>query len=474
MKILFATSELAPWVKTGGLADVAMALPAALRALGLDVRILLPFYPAMQNAFPHARVMTSCDQPGGRLPGFCLREATTPQGTPLLLLDCAALYQRDGGPYQSPAAQDWDDNHLRFGLLSRAAAWLGSDDCPQDWRCDIVHCNDWQTGLAPAYLHWLAGHRARTLITVHNLAFQGLFDRDVLPALGLPGQAYTMDGVEFHGHVSFLKAGLQFADAITTVSPTYAREIQTDEQGMGLGGLLRYRADKLVGILNGIDTSVWNPATDPMIEARYDARSLEAKRANKTALQRIFGLPERADVALLGAVSRLTYQKGLDLLPAITDALACLPVQIALLGSGDPQLEHRLTELAARYPDCIAVKTGFDETLAHRIEAGADMFLMPSRFEPCGLNQMYSLRYGTPPLVRGTGGLADTVEDGRSGFVFAQASPQALLETIQRALAVWQTPERWQQMQRAAMALEFGWERSARRYAEIYADLGRH
>jgi starch synthase len=342
MKVLFATSECAPWVKTGGLGDVSAALPAALRDGGTDVRVLLPFYPALRAQFPHAPVLAHLRGLGGELPDATLRLAQADSGVPLLLLDNATCYQRPGSPYAAPDDRDWRDNDVRFGLLARAAAWLGGSDCTLDWQCDIVHCNDWQSALAPAYLHYLhspGARRARTVMTVHNIAFQGMFDRVSLGRVGLPDEAWRFDSVEFHGWLSFLKAGLQHADALTTVSPTYAHEILTDEGGMGLAGLLRWRRNALVGILNGIDTKQWDPATDPLIEHHYDGAGLDAKRANKTALQRQLGLVPRDDRPLLGVVSRMTAQKGLDLLLPIADALAALPVQLVMLGTGDPALE---------------------------------------------------------------------------------------------------------------------------------------
>ena len=474
MKVLFAVAEIAPWVKTGGLGDVAAALPAALHAAGLDVRMLAPAYPALNAAFPDATPLASFSALGRNV---SLRNATSPQGLPLYLLECGDWFARPGNPYLGPDGLDWPDNALRFGLLSRVAALLAGSDSPLDWRADILHCNDWQTALAPAYLHYLPpATAAASVITVHNLAFQGLFGRDLLPALALPGYAWAMDGVEYHGYLSFLKAGLQYADAITTVSPTYAQEIQTPEDGMGLDGLLRYRADRLSGILNGIDATQWNPATDPHLAATYDTVRLDKKIRNKAALRRELGLTV-ADMPLIGIVSRFTEQKGLDLVVGIADALATLPVQLAVLGNGMPEMETAFRAMASRWPGQFAVHVGFDEGLAHRIEASADMFLMPSRFEPCGLNQMYSLRYGTPPIVRATGGLADTVIDASdtqrgNGFVFGPATPAALLATISRAVALWRdNSRRWKTLQRRGMSADFSWRAPAQRYANLYRSL---
>ncbi len=476
MKVLFATSEMAPWVKTGGLGDVAGALPAALRALDHDVRVLVPAYPALSKSFPDAEEIARPRWLNGLLPSPGLKQATAPDGTPLLLVDYPHYYGRPGNPYLGPEGRDWLDNHLRFGLLSRVAAWLGSTSSTVDWQPDIVHCHDWQTGLAAAYLHYLPGGQAKSLFTVHNLAFQGLFDHASLFELGLPDAAWNIDGVEYYGYLSFLKAGLQHADAITTVSPTYAREIQTDEEGMGMAGLLRHRAQDLSGILNGIDTREWNPATDRHLRQTYSSRRLEHKAANKAALQQELGLEQRDDLPLLGVVSRLTEQKGLDLLLEVAPQLLKLPAQLVVLGSGSHELEHAWKALAHKHKAQCAVVIGFDEALAHRIEAGADIFLMPSRFEPCGLNQLYSLRYGTPPVVRATGGLADTVIDATdarrgNGFVFGPATAEALLQAVHRATLAWRDPVLWRKLQRRGMARDSSWQDAAGHYAELYQKL---
>jgi starch synthase len=471
MKVLFVTPEIAPWVKTGGLGDVAGALPAALRAAGVDVRILVPRYPALQKAFPDTAEIARIGGLGGDFPEAALHEAVAPDGTVLWLIDHPPYYRRPGNPYLGPEGLDWLDNHLRFGLLSRVAAWLGCDANYLPWHPNVIHCNDWQTALAPAYLRLLPGRRAKSVVTIHNLSFQGLFDATTLHELGLPASAWSWDCVEHYGRLSFLKAGLQFADWITTVSPTYAREIQTDVEGMGLAGLLRYRGEYLTGILSGIDTAAWDPARDPHLPRPYDAGRLELKAENKAALQRELGLARRRDLPLLGIVSRLTEQKGLDLVPVIAQAIADLPAQLAVVGTGTHPLEDAFRRLAGRHPRQFAVRIGFDEGLAHRIEAGADIFLMPSRFEPCGLNQMFSLRYGTPPVVRATGGLADTVVDGINGFAFADASPEELLATLHRAVVAWHDKPRWRAMQLDGMGRDFSWRAPAQQYAELYARL---
>jgi starch synthase len=480
VNILFATPEIAPWVKTGGLGDVAGALPLALRATGSDVRVLVPRYPALREAFPEAAHLAHIPWMGGHLPGADIYAAYSAAGLPLLLLDCPPLFDRPGNPYLAPGGQDWPDNYLRFGLLSRVAARLASHASPLAWRADILHCQDWQSALAPYYLRFHERGVAKTILTIHNLAFQGAFPPDVLGKLALGPRDWHIDGVEYYGRISFLKAGLRHADALTTVSPTYAREIQSDVEGRGMQGLLKARAADLTGILNGIDPQDWNPATDVHLVTRYDRDNLAAKLDNKAALQREVGLAARSDCPLFGIVSRLTEQKGLDLVAAIGDALVELPAQLVVLGSGSHALESAYRLLAARHPQQVAVTIGFDEGLAHRIEAGADIFLMPSRFEPCGLNQMYSLTYGTLPLVRATGGLADTVvnysepalKDGRAnGFVCSAADAQSILDTASEAALLWRDPRRWRRLQRNAMAGDYSWTVPARRYRELYARL---
>jgi starch synthase len=388
---------------------------------------------------------------------------------PFLVVDCPRLYAREGGPYQSRAGRDWVDNPLRFGVLSRVAALLGAARTPLGWRPHVLHCHDWPAALAPAYLRAEAG-RAATVMTIHNVAFQGNYDAGLLARLELPPTLFTIDGVEFYGRLSFLKAGIVYADAVTTVSPTYASEIQSPEFGFGLDGLLRHRRDVLSGILNGIDTRTWDPANDARIAQRYDSRSLERKAVNKAALQRRMALEVDARVPLIGVVSRLTSQKGIDLLVAAADELAT-SAQLALVGKGEPALEQALGALAGRHPGRVATQVAFDEDLAHAIEAGADLFLMPSRFEPCGLNQMYSQRYGTPPVARATGGLADTVIDGVTGFLFERPQKEALLAAVRRALAAYADPARWTGIQRAGMERDFSWLAAARRYAALYRRL---
>lgn len=478
MNILFATPECAPYVKTGGLGDVSGALPATLAGLGHDVRVLLPAYKGMRVS---GELGDSVDLPAqGHWPAAQLLPVRTDNKTTLLLLACPALYQRPGGPYVDASGHDYQDNALRFGLLARVAAALGTPASPcKPWRAEVVHANDWPCGLAPLYLAQARAMApqepvAASVITIHNLAFQGVFPMHTADMLEIPLHWRGIEGVEFWGQLSMLKAGLQFADAITAVSPSYAREIQTEAFGVGLEGVLRMRASRLTGILNGIDTHVWNPAADPLIPHPYNRDNMGGKLLDKAALQARCGLAEEPLALLCGLVSRLTSQKGVDLVLAGLPALLAQGGQLVVLGQGDPSLQQALQDLARRHPRQVAVTVGFDEALAHQIEAGADLFLMPSRFEPCGLNQMYSQAYGTPPLVTAVGGLADSVTDAArdpvhgTGFVMAQPDAASFGDALQRAWAAWREPARWRRIQANGMARHFGWEESASHYIEVY------
>ena len=479
LKVLFATSEVAPLIKTGGLADVSGALPAALRAIGLDVRVLVPGYSQVISKLAEHEVVATFDGILSGFPSSRLLSSKMPNGVPVLVLDCPSFYQREGGPYQDPSGHDWVDNALRFGLLSKAAALLGSGASPLNWHPDLVHCNDWQTGLTPAYLHF-AQQSAPSVISVHNLAFQGIFPPSTLQQLNLPPSCFSVDGVEFHGNLSFLKAGLFYAGHITTVSPNYAKEIQLESAGSGMQGLLTARSIDLTGILNGIDMEEWNPASDKYLAKTYNSKDTSGKAANKQALQRKLGLDLDPDVPLLGVVSRFTHQKGLDLLLGIASVLTGLPVQLAMLGSGDVQMQNMALDLSHRNPGKIGTVIGFDEELSHQIEAGADMFVMPSRFEPCGLNQMYSQRYGTPPIVHATGGLVDSVVDctvatlmrGKaSGFVFSGITAENLFEAIRRAVELYKNKRKWKALCSICMDKDFSWERSAETYRTVYLQV---
>jgi starch synthase len=473
LKVLFVTPECAPWVKTGGLGDVSAALPAALGSLGHDVRVLMPAYRSLTALVAQARerVAVAAD---GIWPAAELA-AVPAEGFTLWLLDCPSLYGHPGGPYGDEQGVDHAANAERFGFLSHVAARIASADSPwEDWRAQVLHANDWPTGLAPAYLKRMPAPRATSVFTIHNLAFQGNFPLDKRSVLDLPDAWLEVEGegVLHWGRISMMKAALRHADTLTTVSPTYAREIQQEPLGFGMDGMLRARSASLHGILNGIDTRVWNPATDALIPVRYDATSLDDKGLDKRALQTELGLARTADAMLFGVVSRLTDQKGIDLILDNLEWLVEQGCQLAVLGSGEARYEQRLREAAAQFPTSIAVRTGFDERLAHLIEAGADAFLMPSRFEPCGLNQMYSQAYGTLPIVRATGGLADSVHDAGTGegtgFVAKGDTAQALREALERALRTYRKPAAWRSLQQRAMGQSFGWTTSAERYAALY------
>jgi starch synthase len=478
MNILFATPECAPWVKTGGLGDVSGALPATLASLGHDVRVLLPAYRGMKVS---GEIGDGVDLPAwGPWPAAQLAPVKADNGVTLVLLACPALYQRVGGPYVDASGHDYHDNAVRFGLLSRVAAQLGTVHSPlHGWMADVVHANDWPCGLAPLYLAQarstpLHERTAASVFTIHNLAFQGVFPMGAADLLGIPHHWRTMEGVEFWGQMSMLKAALQFADAITAVSPTYAREIQTPEHGVGMDGVLRARSPWLRGILNGIDNKSWNPATDPLLPHHFDRDNLQGKALCKAALQARCGLPADSKCMTFALVSRLTRQKGVDLVLAGLQRILQAGAQLAVLGQGEPQLQDALREAAQKHPRQVAVTVGFDESLAHLVEAGADAFLMPSRFEPCGLNQMYSQAYGTPPIVAPVGGLLDSVTDVSAnpahgtGFVMTGVDPAGLDDAIQRALRCWREPLRWHKIQANGMARHFGWEDSAMQYLEVY------
>jgi starch synthase len=472
IRILSAVSEIFPLVKTGGLADVAGALPLALAENGVDVTSLVPGYPAVMKLLESPQeILAEPELFGG--PARLLSAGAS--GLDLLVIDAPHLFDRAGGPYLGPDGRDWPDNALRFGALGWMAAQIGSGQIAS-LTPDIVHCHDWQAALAPAYLAYGEGRRCPSIVTIHNLAYQGQYPAELLSALRLPPHSFQIGGVEYYGAIGFLKAGLQFADGITTVSPTYAREIQTAEHGFGMDGLLRARTDVLSGITNGIDTQVWNPATDDRIPAAYSRTTLERRGANKAKLQRRFGLEHDPSVLLFGVVSRLVSQKGIDLLPDAASFLVEHGAQLALLGTGDADLERRLVSLAAEHPGRVSCTIGYDEDLAHLIQASVDALLMPSRSEPCGLTQLCALRYGAVPVVGKVGGLADTVadpEDSRepTGFHFGPVDAPAFENVLRRVFQAWLDKPLWRRVQLNGMRTDVSWSRPAQQYARLYSDL---
>jgi starch synthase len=473
MEILFVASEVAPFSKTGGLGDVAEALPRALAARGHAVTVATPLYGSIDPRAHGLRRVDATVDARGEGAGLWV----APGEPAIHFLEHDRYFGQRRGLY-GEAGADYGDNAQRFAFLARAALAL-----PRALSLEpaIVHLNDWQTALAA----WMLRHeyaddphlaRARSVFTIHNLAYQGIFEKEMLVEIGLPWEVFSWEAMEFHDRLNFMKAGLTYADALTTVSPTYAREVLTPEHGYGLDALLRHRRGQFHGILNGIDTAQWDPARDTHLPARYGPRSMEGKAACKAALQRELGLPERPDVPLVGMVGRLAEQKGIDLVAAALPAILGTDLQLALLGSGQSEYQDLFRRTALERPERVGVRIGFDEGLAHRIEAGADIFLMPSRYEPCGLNQMYSLRYGTVPVVRAVGGLEDTVEDfdglrRGTGFKFREYDPRALLTALRRAVEMRRDARAWRGIVERGMAMDFSWDRSASRYEELFRTL---
>lgn len=478
IRVLSVTSEAVPLIKTGGLADVAGALPAAVAPHGVEMTTLLPGYPGVMKALSRPRAVHTWDS----LLGEKARLVAGHLGDhPLLVLDAPAYFLRDGGPYGDGAGRDWSDNWRRFAAFGRAAADVAAG-AAKGRSFDLVHAHDWQAAMALAYLRFAPpaqGRRIPSVMTIHNMAFQGHYGADIFPALALPPHAFAMDGVEYHGGVGFLKAGLEAASAITTVSPTYAREIRTAEFGMGLEGLILSREGRVHGIVNGIDTAQWNPQTDPALASRFSARTLGRREANKRSLEAEFAL-EPGEGPLFVVISRLTWQKGIDVLLECVDHLVGLGGRLALLGSGDKAMENAFHAAAMRHPGKVGVRIGYDEALSHRMQAGGDAILVPSRFEPCGLTQLYGLAYGCVPVVARTGGLADTVIDANlaavmggaaTGIQFNGVHHASLADAISRAVTLYAQRDVWQAIQRAGMKTDFSWNRSGRAYADLYASL---
>lgn len=478
VRVLSSASEIYPLIKTGGLADVVGALPAAVKAEGIETRTLVPGYPGVMQAIAAADEVLRL--PGlyggaGRVLGCSVA------GLDLFVLDAPHLFDRPGNPYCAPDGTDWHDNAVRFAALARVTAEIGQGAVPA-FLPEVVHTHDWQAGLTHAFMHYNGRPRPGTIATIHNLAFQGLFPASMLDTIGLPPESFTIDGLEYHGDIGYLKAALQFADRITTVSPTYANEIQRPEAGMGLEGVLRMRVNVLSGIINGIDVSVWNPADDPRIASHFSAGTLAARAANKSALQQRFGVAAAPDALLLGVVSRLTRQKGLDLLLDNLPLILDHGMQLVVLGSGEHGLQERFDAAARSHRDRIGVVIGYDEDLAHLIQAGSDAILVPSRFEPCGLTQLCAMRYGAVPVVSHVGGLADTVIDANemaiaagfaTGIQFAPVTRDELAVALRRAAAVFQNRRVWKNMQRNGMTTDVSWRNPARRYADLYRQVAR-
>jgi len=476
LNVVMIASEMAPWAKTGGLADVLSGLPAALDSVGHRVTVVLPRYTGVHVETEeiirrHVRV-------GPVEHEVRLHVVRLAQAQRVVFVDHPQFFGRDG--IYGRGTIDYADNDQRFGLLSAAALDFVQDDV--DERVDVIHTHDWQAGIAPLWLRsqpqrWPRAARAGLVFTIHNLAYQGLFPPSSVPALGLDWSTFTVGGAEFWGQLSFLKAGISYSDIVTTVSPTYARETRQPEFGAGFDGILRARGDRYIGILNGIDAATWDPARDPLIPAHFTSDDLGGKRACKRALLERFALPVGDDAMarpVIGMVSRLVDQKGVDLIVDAADALFALDAAWVFVGTGEPQYERALREIASTHPSRVAVFIGFDEQLAHMVEAGADMFLMPSRFEPCGLNQMYSLRYGTVPIVRAVGGLDDTIQPysararRANGFKFREADPQSLVRTVSQALRVFPNADAWGRLVRQGMTEDHSWENSAREYVKVY------
>ena len=485
LRVLSIASEIYPLIKIGELADVTGALPIALKSEGIEVRTVVPGYPSVMNSLGLVEGVI-------HLPNFFGAEARLIRATScelgLFVLDAPHLFSRAGNPYLRADGADWPDNALRFAALARIAADIGLGFV-SSFVPDIVHAHDWHGALALAYMHYSDRQRPATVMTVHNLAYQGVFPREMLAAIDLPPQSFTVHGVEYYERIGFLKAGLYFADRITTVSPTYAREILSDEGGMGLGGLLRERSNYLTGILNGIDTSVWDPATDPHIpgcfytdvSSGFESEVLQNRATNKAALQRRLGLRLAPDVLMLGVIGRLSSKEGLDLLLENIPTIVREGMQLVVLGSGgDRSLQYRYRAAAQANPERVSVTIGHDEGLAHLIQAGADALVVPSRFEPCGLTQLCALRYGTVPIVSRIGGLEDTVVDaddlaitggGQTGFKFGPVTAENLAGVLQRACATFHDVAAWRRIQRNGMSIDVSWRNPASRYADLYSSL---
>ncbi|MBB6408232.1 glycogen synthase GlgA [Mesorhizobium sangaii] len=472
MQVLSVTPEIFPLIKTGGLADVTGALPIALAAKGVTMRTLIPGFPTVMAAFKKKKAVLQYPLLQGAKASV---HSVQLAGLELFVLDAPHLFDRPGGPYGNATGVDWPDNWRRFAALSQVGGDIAGGAI-SGYQPDIVHAHDWQSAMTLAYMRYGKAVGVPSMMTVHNLAFQGQFGAGIFGELGLPAVAMALDGVEYYGGVGFLKAGLQAAWAITTVSPTYAQEIRSAEFGMGLDGLINMRSSDLYGIVNGIDTGIWDPETDKHLVSAYTAATLKARAPNKAAVEDRFGL-ERDDSPIVCVISRLTWQKGMDILAMVVDGIVARGARLAILGSGDAGLEGALLAAAARHRGRIGVVIGYDEGLSHIMQGGCDAIVIPSRFEPCGLTQLYGLRYGCVPLVARTGGLADTVIDANeaavsagvaTGFQFAPNNAGALLHAIRRLVDAHASPAVWESLQRQGMKADVSWDKSAEKYVELY------
>ncbi|OWV89558.1 glycogen synthase [Rhizobium sp. R635] len=475
MKVLSVSSEVFPLIKTGGLADVSGALPIALKAFGVETKTLLPGYPAVMKVIrdPVARL---------EFPDLLGEQATVlevqHEGLDLLVLDAPAYYDRPGGPYLDPLGKDYPDNWRRFAALSLAASEIAAGLLP-GWRPDLVHTHDWQAALTSVYMRYYPTPELPSVLTIHNIAFQGQFGPEIFPGLRLPAHAFAVDGIEYYGTIGFLKGGLQTAHAITTVSPSYADEILTPEFGMGLEGVIASHIDNLSGIVNGIDTDIWNPATDPVVHTHYGPTTLKNREENRRSIAEFFHLDDD-EAPIFCVISRLTWQKGMDLVANVADEIVAMGGKLVVLGSGEAALEGALLASASRHPGRIGVSIGYNEPMSHLMQAGCDAIIIPSRFEPCGLTQLYGLRYGCVPIVARTGGLNDTVIDANhaalaakvaTGIQFAPITETGMLQAIRRAMHLYADRKLWTQLQKQGMKSDVSWEKSAERYAALYSSL---
>lgn len=475
MKVLSVSSEVFPLIKTGGLADVAGALPIALKPFGVETKTLLPGYPGVMKVLQNPVVRLEFPDLLGQ-PARLLE--VEHQGLDILVLDAPAYYDRPGGPYLDTTGKDHPDNWRRFAALSLAGAEIAAGLLP-GWRPDLVHAHDWQSAMVPVYMRYYPTPELPSILTIHNIAFQGQFGADILPGLRLPPHAFATESIEYYGNVGFLKGGLQTAHAITTVSPSYAEEILTPEFGMGLEGVIASRRDVLHGIVNGIDADIWNPATDPVVHTHYGPTTLKNRIENRRSIEEFFHL-DHDDAPIFCVISRLTWQKGMDLVASAADEIVALGGKLVVLGSGEVALEGALLAAANRNPGRIGVSIGYNEPMSHLMQAGCDAIIIPSRFEPCGLTQLYGLRYGCVPIVARTGGLNDTVIDANhaalaakvaTGIQFAPVNEESMLQALRRAMRLYADQKVWTQLQKQGMKSDVSWEKSAERYVALYSSL---